>query len=222
MMINEEELLDVYFEDYKKFGNLTKYIYEDIFSEVMDEKISFEDIDCLISEAPFALQYGSDVMKMGKEFAAERALGPMTQESTLKWANAFETAMNNPAANEGMLMKFGGKIKNLFGKLNLSNFKNLLTKGVRYVSNPANLPAVLGTTGGIVLLTLIIKSLKKRKLLNNFPHLVKADKKLRNIKSVNEDNDFEFEQAKAQILFECKTNKKLNKLILGEKEKFNY
>lgn len=221
-MINEEELLDTYFEDYKEFGNLTKYIYEDIFSEIIGENISFNDINCLLTEAPFALQMGSDVMKMGKEYAAEKALGPMTQASTLKWANAFEKAMNNPAASEGLLMKFGKKVSDFFGKLNIANFKNLLTKGVRYVSNPANLPTVLGSTGGIVLLMLIIKSLRKRKLLNNFPHLMKAEKKIKQLNRFNEEDDFEFEQAKAQIMLECKTNKKLKKLILGEKETFNY
>lgn len=122
------------------------------------------------------------------------------------------------------------KIKNVFGGLASGNltFSQLIGKGLAWVTNPVNMPRVLKTSGGIVLLALIIKSLKKRHALNKYKNLQElANIQKREISNKNSlKEEFllsEHEVALRDVLNECETNKRLHSIMYeAETVKSNY
>lgn len=110
----------------------------------------------------------------------------------------------------------GAKISAFFGKLSGKSFSEIFNHGVAWVKNPANLPTILGTTGGVVLLALIIKTLRRNKQLKNYPALQAYYDRRRQLK---EDcyNPYEDETKQSRalrlVLEECKHNKLLAKAM---------
>lgn len=147
-------------------------------------------------------------------------------------SNIFSSVKDKRILNS-IISWFSGienKIKNVFGGLTSGNltFSQLIGKGLGWVTNPVNMPKVLTTSGGIVLLALIIKSLKKRHALNKYKNLQElANIQKREISNKNSlEEEFllsEHEVALRDVLNECETNKRLHSIMYeAETVKSNY
>lgn len=120
----------------------------------------------------------------------------------------------------GFLAKIGGflktlpaKVKTFFGSLQGKSFSEIMKQGMAWLQ--ANPMIALKTTGGIALVALLIRALKKRKELNKY-------KALQSIYSKTMNENFEENSLEAiainKVIEECKTNKALNNLIFGEEK----
>ena len=108
-----------------------------------------------------------------------------------------------------------GKVKAFFGGLKGKSFGEIMKQGMGWLK--ANPMLALKSVGGIALVALLIRALKKRGELNKYKALAAIDKKASTLK---EDCYDTFEDTKEKIamrkvLEECKTNKALAKVILG-------
>ena len=132
------------------------------------------------------------------------------------------SAQLSQAAGSGILSKIGGfitslpgKVKAFFGGLKGKSFGEIMKQGMGWLK--ANPMLALKSVGGIALVALLIRALKKRGELNKYKALAAIDKKASTLK---EDCYDTFEDTKEKIamrkvLEECKTNKALAKVILG-------
>lgn len=132
------------------------------------------------------------------------------------------SAQLSQAADPGILSKIGGfitslpgKVKAFFGGLKGKSFGEIMKQGMGWLK--ANPMLALKSVGGIALVALLIRALKKRGELNKYKALAAIDKKASTLK---EDCYDTFEDTKEKIamrkvLEECKTNKALAKVILG-------
>lgn len=141
-------------------------------------------------------------------------------------ANVVSDISGNLAASQssingaGFLAKIGGflktlpvKVKSFFGSLQGKSFSEIMKQGMAWLQ--ANPMIALKTTGGIALIALLIRALKKRKELNKY-------KALQSIYSKTMNENFEENSLEAiainKVIEECKTNKALNNLIFGEEK----
>lgn len=109
------------------------------------------------------------------------------------------------------------KVKDFFGKLKGKSFTEIMNNGVAWIQ--ANPVMAISSVGGIVMLALIIKALRKRKRLNKY-------KKLEQLYNQSlQQNPFKNDLVKedlqkdavVKIFNECKHNYKLDNLITGGK-----
>lgn len=153
----------------------------------------------------------------GSNIEAAKAVGDVSaQLAKAQTAGATVTA----AAGAGLLTKVSGflkalplKVKAFFGGLKGKSFSEIMKQGMAWLS--ANPVLALKTTGGIALVALLIRALKKRGELNKY-------KALQAVYNKTIDEDFERDSLEAiamnKIIEECKTNKALNELIFGEEK----
>lgn len=120
------------------------------------------------------------------------------------------------------------KVANFFGGLKGKSFGEILSQGAGWLqANPA---IALKTTGGIALLFMIIRALKKRGELRKYAALNKIYANQSKLKEDCNDiysEDTQEKKAMRKIIEECQTNKALNELMFGEikvkkSDKFNY
>jgi hypothetical protein len=126
-------------------------------------------------------------------------------------------------AKVGLLTKIGrfittlpSKVKTFFGSLQGKSFSEIMHKGMSWLA--ANPALALKTTGGIALVALLIRALKKRGELNKYKQLAAIEAKTRTLKEDCYDTlaeDTKEKEAMRKVLEECKTNKALAKVILG-------
>ena len=143
---------------------------------------------------------------------------------------AFNQSMAQQAANQatgqvggGLLAKIGGflkslpgKVKAFFGGLKGKSFSEIMNQGMAWLQ--ANPMLALKTTGGIALLGLLIRALKKRGELNKYNQLAAIASRAETLKEDCYDTmieDTKEKEAMRKVLEECKTNKALAKVILG-------
>lgn len=138
---------------------------------------------------------------------------------------AKRTASQNmvDTAKVGLLTKIGrfitslpSKVKTFFGSLQGKSFSEIMHKGMSWLA--ANPALALKTTGGIALVALLIRALKKRGELNKYKQLAAIEAKTRTLKEDCYDTlaeDTKEKEAMRKVLEECKTNKALAKVILG-------
>lgn len=142
-------------------------------------------------------------------------------------ANQVAAATSNAVsadnvARTGLLAKIGhflttlpGKVKAFFGGLQGKSFGEIMKQGMDWLqANPAT---ALKTTGGIALLAMLIRTLKKRGELNKYKKLQAIYDSGRDLKEGFEEDSKE-EIAMNKIIEECQTNKALNNLIFGEEK----
>ena len=210
-----ELFLENFIEDCAVFGEETaQAIYEEIFSAITGKNV-----------------------KLGKFVETlEESMNEYLEENTLLETPAFDVvkdykeqivnSFNKYVAGTGILSKIGsfitslpGKVKALFGGLKGKSFGEIMKQGMGWLkANPA---LALKTTGGIALVALLIRALKKRGELNKYKALAAIDEKASTLK---EDCYDTFEDTKEKIamrkvLEECKTNRALAKVILGSRGK---
>lgn len=132
---------------------------------------------------------------------------------------------------KGLFSKLKDKVVSFFGNLKGKSFSEILNNGLAWLQNPTNLATALGTTGGVVLIGLVLKALKKRKRLKEYRRLQALTQKGLMNESFEEELDWEnscvFASAKNKVLKECKTNKILHdalfeKKVIKEENYFNY
>lgn len=149
-------------------------------------------------------------------------------------AEAFNSTMDQVAkraasqnvvdtARAGLLSKIGsfitslpGKVKAFFGGLKGKSFSEIMKQGMGWLkANPA---LALKSAGGIALVALLIRALKKRGELNKYKQLAAIEAKASTLKEDCYDTiveDTKEKIAMRKVLEECKTNKALAKVILG-------
>lgn len=149
-------------------------------------------------------------------------------------AEAFNSTMDQVAkraasqnvvdtARAGLLSKIGsfitslpGKVKAFFGGLKGKSFSEIMKQGMGWLkANPA---LALKSAGGIALVALLIRALKKRGELNKYKQLAAIEARASTLKEDCYDTiveDTKEKIAMRKVLEECKTNKALAKVILG-------
>lgn len=149
-------------------------------------------------------------------------------------AEAFNSTMDQVAkraasqnvvdtARTGLLSKIGsfitslpGKVKAFFGGLKGKSFSEIMKQGMGWLkANPA---LALKSAGGIALVALLIRALKKRGELNKYKQLAAIEARASTLKEDCYDTiveDTKEKIAMRKVLEECKTNKALAKVILG-------
>ena len=177
----------------------------------------------LNSDIPYYKGIRDEIYANSNKAAAEAFNSTMEklakQEELAKQAisqNAVDTAKT------GLLEKIGSfitslprRVKAFFGSLEGKSFSEIMKQGMDWLA--ANPMLALKTTGGIALIALLIRALKKRGELNQYKQLAAIEARARTLK---EDCYDTFEDTKEKIamrkvLEECKTNKALAKVILG-------
>jgi hypothetical protein len=137
---------------------------------------------------------------------------------------AKRTASQNvvDTAKVGLLTKIGRfittlptKVKTFFGSLQGKSFSEIMHKGMSWLA--ANPALALKTTGGIALVALLIRALKKKGQLRDYANLARIEARARTLKEDCYDTyeDTKEKEAMRKILEECKTNKRLAEVILG-------
>lgn len=158
--------------------------------------------------------------KAAKEVAEKMASNAPAATSAV--ADAAQTVADAQIIKTGFLSKIGKfitslplKVKEFFGGLKGKSFSEIMKQGMAWLS--ANPMLALKTTGGIALVALLIRALKKRGQLNKYKQLQAIYDKGQNLKEDIEEDTLEG-VAMGKIIEECKTNKALNNLIFGEEK----
>lgn len=244
--ISEEDIINNYINDKAVFGEATKGIYEDVYSDIIGEDVSFDEVEECLNEADY-----EPILGATKKYGMSDGSDPTEHLKNLDvYSNSVKNGMNanlsysfkngvdkifdnnsnkkiinvilpkaedndsikpfgiNPSktlnlsnkenvkmlsgsidssifdSGEGTVAKKGifdmlkgfaaslvSKIKNALSGSKEGTFKYWLSKGFNYIVDPANLPKVLGTTGGLILVGILIKALRKRNQLNKYKQL---------------------------------------------------
>lgn len=146
-------------------------------------------------------------------------------KASLEQSSATKAAINAAGSEKiSFLSKIGkfltslpAKVKLFFGGLKGKSFGEIMKNGMAWLQ--ANPMLALKTTGGIALLGLLIRALKKRGELNKYKALAAIEAKSRSLQEDCYETIFEEDtkekEAMRKVLEECRTNKKLAKVILG-------
>ena len=249
--ISEDDIINNYINDKAVFGEATKGIYEDVYSDIIGEDVSFDEVEECLNEADYepilgatkkyGMSDGSDPTEHLKNLDVySRAVknGVNADPLTYSFKNGIDKIFDNnsnkkimnvvlPKAEDkdsikpfgidpsktlnisnkdnvkmlagdidtssvnfsgsttansetkkgifdmlkGFAASLASKIKNALTGSKEGTFKYWLSKGFNYIVDPANLPKVLGTTGGLILVGILIKALRKRNQLNKYKQL---------------------------------------------------
>lgn len=235
----------VFFENFKKdsevFGEETaQAIYEEIFSALCGKHIKLDSFTEMINEGVITEELitetsAEEYMEMAKAANAallkRGAINPL-MKSPEKYMEIAKTA-NATALNSGVvsplyvgggllgklsrfLAKLPGKAREFFGNLKGNSFSEIMNKGMGWLS--ANPVIALKTAGGVALLALLIRALKKRGQLAKYKQLQAIYDRGNSLREDCYDvslEDTKEKEAMRKVLEECKTNKALSKVILG-------
>lgn len=240
-----EIFLENFIKDSEVFGlETTQTIYEEIFSALTGKKVKLGSFVKMLEETPpealleepMVIDYAAQAVNQacktpGVLGAVPTANGKVALGAIMNGTKQEAVkAVGELTAKQGLLAKIGtfitslpGKVKAFFGGLQGKSFGEIMKQGMGWLR--ANPTLALKTTGGVALVALLIRALKKRKELNKYKALQAVYDK-----SVNEDfedDDAPESIAMKKIVEECQTNKALNELIFGEdkeivKAKSNY
>lgn len=158
--------------------------------------------------------------KAAREVAEKMASNAPAATSAV--ADAAQTVADAQVIKTGFLSKIGKfitslplKVKEFFGGLKGKSFSEIMKQGMAWLQ--ANPMIALKTTGGIALVALLIRALKKRGQLNKYKQLQAIYDRGKALKEDIEENSLEA-IAINKVIEECKTNKSLNNLIFGEEK----
>lgn len=137
-------------------------------------------------------------------------------------ADTAQTVADAQIIKTGFLSKIGKfitslplKVKTFFGGLKGKSFSEIMKQGMAWLS--ANPALALKTTGGIALVALLIRALKKRGELNKYKQLQAIYDRGQGLKEGFEKGSLEA-IAMNKVIEECQTNKALNDLMFGEEK----
>lgn len=242
-----------FIKDSEVFGEeTTQAIYEEIFSTLSGKKVKLDSFvralnEEVIEEEPITLasrlDAGDGIASGGVEAAAKAVEKAAETSKGAKaitgWAGPEHwavtdkinqiIAVNAPAKGiAGFFSKIGsfltgipGKVKAFFGGLKGKSFNEIMQQGVGWLQ--ANPMLALKTTGGIALVAMLIRALKKRGELKKYKQLERiAAMQQQRQATIKEDaydtllGDTPEKKAMRAIIEECQNNKYLNNLIFGE------
>jgi len=169
-------------------------------------------------EAALASQKALGTMNtiiQGSKAEAAKTVGDVSAQLASAQTAAVPVGAGLLAKVSGFLKALPLKVKSFFGGLKGKSFSEIMKQGMAWLS--ANPMLALKTTGGIALVALLIRALKKRGELNKYKQLQAIYDRGQ---SLREDIDKYTQEGIAmnKIIEECKTNKALNKLIFGEEK----
>lgn len=183
---------------------------KDILTE--DEK---EELAELLSEGLFSdikEKFNKIFNPAGLEF---NIFGGITKESMDRaMKNKMKSLDKLSNESNGFFSRLKNKIGGLFGNLKGKSFGEIMKEGLAWFKDPANMSKALGTAGGVVLLGIILRVLKKRKKVKEYNKLHDMAQDI----TMNEEYKYKnnINNAKLLVLEECKENKKLNKYLFDE------
>lgn len=228
-----EIFLENYFRDCETFGEeTTQAIYEEIFSTISNKKIKLdgfvkalnEEVDLEALQEAWPGPKPSELMpNMGAGQAAATALEKAVETAGVdklariaKW-KAFKDSTKGFFSNIGnFLSGLPAKVKSFFGGLKGKSFGEIMKQGLTWVKD--NPMIALKTTGGIALVIMLIKALRKKGQLNRYENLRALAARTGQLKEDAYDTileDSKEKKALREVLEECKTNKALSKLFEG-------
>lgn len=207
-----------FIKDSEVFGEDTaKALYEEIFSTVCNQKIK---LDGLIEELNKEIPIKED----GEELEAN-PLNSKIGAAALAGTAAAKMGLFGKLAN--FFKAIPAKVTNFFGGLKGKSFSEIMKNGLAWIQ--ANPKIALGTTGGIAIVAMMLKALKKRRDRKRYEQLQSVIARQASVKSFDEKeikeaaydivDDNPQKEAMRKIIKECKTNKALNNLIFEKEEK---
>lgn len=210
MEFTEEVFIRNFIEDRKILGEDAQYLYESIFSDILGENVSLDE---LINEDGLT----SKLMQLANPTSSPTA--------------GYNLAPTKPSLFSGLVSGFSGlfsRIKNklgtVFAGLKGKSFNEILSGGLGWLKNPANMPKILGTAGGAALVIMILRALKKRKRLKEYKRIQQV---VANSNALREDFEDEFgwgnspesiafAKSKNELIRECRTNPELRNIVFGK------
>lgn len=190
-------------KDSEVFGEeTTQAIYEEIFSTVCGKRIKLDGFVKMINE---------DIIDETLQQP------PVAIDQT---AVAVNQALGNKPLSflrrmSGWFKNLPGKVSSFFGGLKGKSFSEIMQQGLGWLkANPA---LALKSTGGVALLFMLIKALKKRGELKKYKKLeaIAARQGMMRESAFDEFDDDNIEERRIMrmIIEECQNNKALNKLM---------
>lgn len=167
-------------------------------------------------------EIGAAEINAGTNEAAAEIAGEVAGEVANGTADTAQAVANAQIIKTGFLSKIGKfitslptKVKTFFGSLQGKSFGEIMKQGMSWLA--ANPALALKTTGGIALVALLIRALKKKGQLRDYANLARIEARARTLKEDCYDayEDTKEKEAMRKILEECKTNKRLAEVILG-------
>lgn len=253
-----EIFVENFLKDSEVFGLRTaQAIYEEVFSTICNKKVKLDNFINELCEEINTLTE-EDIMSNVTDFAFADNTGIPGFKAVAKTLNNYAGALsdekratmaktiakNLPTADEavkataggGVLTKIAGflkglpaKVKTFFGGLQGKSFSEIMQNGLGWLqANPA---LAFKSAGGIALILMLIKALKKRGELNRYGQLAAIEARRNQLKEDCYDTvleDTKEKETMRKVLKECETNKRLEALIFEEtkdtsKEKYmNY
>lgn len=233
-----EIFVENFLKDSEVFGLRTaQTIYEEIFSTICNKKVKLDNfVNELCEEISMLTE--ADVTELASTLNNYAGALPDDKKATM----AKAIVKNLPVANEAIKAAGGGvltkiarflkglpaKVKTFFGGLQGKSFNEIMQNGLGWLqANPA---LAFKSAGGIALILMLIKALKKRGELNRYGQLAAIEARRNQLKEDCYDTvleDTKEKETMRKVLEECKTNKRLEALIFEEtstsKEKYiNY
>jgi hypothetical protein len=164
--------------------DLNSFISKNIITEELEKEASVLTEEMLGEDLDLSKIAKSDKFNGYAGFVDKAAI----PDNLLNQVTAATTEGAKPGIFSGLLGKikgafanvdpnsFGGKLLG-FIKTGASKIGGILGHGMTWIQG--HLPLVLGSAGGLLAISLIIKALKKKKQLSNFPQLQNLDANLR-------------------------------------------
>lgn len=224
-MILEGYTADIFVKNFIKdsevFGeDTTKALYEEIFSTICGKKIKLDGlVEELNKEVPIS-ETDETTIGISPEMLKTGAVAGTAASA------AGTTGFGLFSKLAGFFKAVPGKVKAFFGGLKGKSFGEIMKNGLAWVQ--ANPKIALGTTGGIALVAMMLRALKKRRDKKKYEQLQSIVARQASVKSFDEKeikeaaydivDDNAQKKAMRAIIEECKTNKALNELIFERED----
>ena len=119
----------------------------------------------------------------------------------------------------GFFSRLGKRITNFFSGLKGKSFSDIMQNGFAWLNNPANMAKALTTTGGVVLVMIVLRALRKRRKMKQYQKLQQVQKDVQE-ESFEPELDFDgginkFAVAKNKVLRECMKDEYLHEVLFG-------
>lgn len=229
MEFTEEIFIKNFIKDKKILGEDAKYIYEEIFSSILNENISLDDFEEELNNNYYSFervvmrdaesQKGLPLTEEEEDNIREKIIseiyGPITQDEALKNSNIF----GKITPKLGFFTRLKNKLGTLFASLKGKSFKEILSGGLGWLKDPANFTKIMGTAGGAALILMIMRALKTRKKLKDYKRLqqMAIARGLREEYSDEfgwgDPSGIAFAKSKNELVNECKKNKDLERAV---------
>ena len=154
---------------------------------------------------------------------------PKAEEASEAITNAADSVANTAgtAVKGGLLMKLAGflkglpeKVKTFFGGLQGKSFGEIMKSGLGWLqANPA---LALKSAGGLALVLMLIKALKKKGELNRYGQLAAIEARRNQLQEDCYDTvlgDSAEKETVRKVLKECETNRRLRELVFEDTRK---